>query len=192
MGSGHVMRCLTLAEKLKKNGSDITFISRAHEGNLPGLISDKGMKVAELSAPISRSDAVGNGSSDDYAEWRGVTQEQDIRETVKVLGKTIPDWLIVDHYALSEKWEKTVRHSVQNIMVIDDLANRSHDCDLLLDQNWFENMGTRYEGLLPANCTKLLGPEYALLRPQFSEVKIAKQCNRKSIEYLFFWGIRSI
>ena len=77
MGSGHVMRCLTLAEELKKNGSDITFISRAHEGNLNGLISGKGMKVVELSAPDSHSVSVGNGCSDDYAEWLSVTQEKD-------------------------------------------------------------------------------------------------------------------
>ena len=82
------MRCLTLAVELKKNGSDITFISRAHEGNLNGLISDKGMNVAELSAPDSRSVPVGNGCSNDYAEWLGVTQEQDARESINGLGKT--------------------------------------------------------------------------------------------------------
>ena len=146
MGSGHVMRCLTLAVELKKNGSDITFISRAHEGNLNGLISDKGMKVAELSAPDSRSVQVGNGGSNDYAEWLGVTQEQDARESINALGKTIPDWLIVDHYGLDEAWETVLRTHVKNIMVIDDLANRIHDCNLLLDQNWFENKDSRYNG----------------------------------------------
>tara|TARA_B100000519_G_scaffold191899_1_gene192771 strand:+ start:1171 stop:2259 length:1089 start_codon:yes stop_codon:yes gene_type:complete len=189
MGSGHVMRCLTLAVELKKNGSDITFISRAHEGNLNGLISDNGMKVAELSPPASRSAPVGNAGSDDYAEWLGVTQEQDARESINALGKTIPDWLIVDHYGLDESWEKTIRPHVKNIMVIDDQANREHDCDLLLDQNWFENMRSRYKSLVPANCTQLLGPEYALLRPEFSKIrKSLKQRNGKVDRIFVFFG----
>ena len=171
MGSGHVMRCLALAEELKKNGFDITFITRAHEGNLNGLISDKGMKVAELSAPDSRSAPVGNGCSDDCAEWLGVTQEQDARETINALGKTIPYWLIVDHYGLDELWEKTIRPHVKKIMVIDDLANRHHDCEMLLDQNWFDDKESRYRGLVPAGCTQLFGPEYALLRPEFAEAR---------------------
>ena len=88
IGSGHAMRCLTLAEELKKSGAEITFISRAHEGNLNDLIYHKGMKVVELSAPDSRSVPVGNGCSNDYAEWLGVTQEQDARESINGLGKT--------------------------------------------------------------------------------------------------------
>ena len=189
MGSGHVMRCLTLAEELNKNGFDITFISRAHEGNLNGLISDKGMKVVELSAPDSRSAPVGNGCSDDYAEWLGVTREQDVRETINVLGKTIPDWLIVDHYGLDESWEKTIRSHVKKIMVIDDLANRHHDCEMLLDQNWFDDKESRYKGLVPAGCTLFLGPEDALLRPEFSEARKKGKPRNGDVKRIFvFFG----
>jgi len=188
MGSGHVMRCLTLAEELKKYGSDITFISRAHEGNLNGLISDKGMKVAELSAPDSCSAPVGNGCSDDYAEWLGVTQEQDARESINALGKTIPDWLIVDHYDLDESWEKTIRPHVKKIMVIDDLANRPHECDLLLDQNYYQEKN-RYQRLVPKTCPQLLGPKYILFRKEFS---IARKSllprNGKVRRILIFFG----
>ena len=187
MGSGHVMRCLTLAEELKKNGSDITFISRAHEGNLNGMISGKGMKVVELSAPDSHSAPVGNGCSDDYAEWLGVTQGQDARETINVLGKTIPDWLIVDHYGLDESWEKTIKSHVKKIMVIDDLANRHHECEMLLDQNWFDNKESRYRKLLPTGCTLLLGPEYALLRPEFSEARKKNKPRNGGVKRIFVY-----
>jgi len=187
MGSGHVMRCLTLAVELKKNGSDITFISRAHEGNLNGLISDKGMKVAELSAPDSRSVPVGNGGSNDYAEWLGVTQEQDARESINALGKSILDWLIVDHYGLDEAWETVLRTHVKNIMVIDDLGNRIHDCNLLLDQNWFDDKDSRYNGLVPSFCTQLLGPEYALLRPQFAEEKKKLKPRNGDVKHIFVY-----
>jgi UDP-2,4-diacetamido-2,4,6-trideoxy-beta-L-altropyranose hydrolase len=189
MGIGHAMRCLTLAVELKKNGSDIIFISRAHEGNLNNLISDKGMKVAELSAPASRSAPVGNAGSDDYAEWLGVTQEQDARESINALGKTIPDWLIVDHYGLDESWEKTIRPHVKKIMVIDDLANRHHDCEMLLDQNWFDDKESRYRAIVPAGCTLLLGPEYALLRPEFAEARKENKPSNDDMKRIFvFFG----
>ena len=189
MGSGHVMRCLTLAEELEKNGSDVSFISRAHEGNLNYLIFKREFQVHELQNSIFSESSIKSIKADNYYVWLGVTEDKDAQETIKAIGIDKPDWLIVDHYALSEKWEKTVRPYVKNIMVIDDLANRSHDCDLLLDQNWFENMGNRYEGLVPAGCTKLLGPEYALLRPEFSEArKSLKQRNGKVDKIFVFFG----
>lgn len=79
--------------------------------------------------------------------------------------------LVVDSYALDQKWEQFLRPFVNKIMVIDDLANRPHDCDLLLDQNYYREMEHRYNDLLPPNCQKLLGPEYALLRPEFHRAK---------------------
>lgn len=78
---------------------------------------------------------------------------------------------MVDSYALDHKWEKFLRPHVNKIMVIDDLANRAHDCDLLLDQNYYRDIEHRYDGLLPLTCRKLLGPEYALLRPEFHQAK---------------------
>ena len=189
MGSGHLMRCLTLAEELEKNGSDVSFISRAHEGNLNHLVSKKGFKVHELQNPISAKLNKKSIKGDNYNRWLAATEDKDAQETIKAIGIDKPDWLIVDHYALSEKWEKAVRPTVKNIMVIDDLANRSHDCDMLLDQNWFENMETRYKGLVPAGCTKLLGPEYALLRPEFFEArKLIKKRNGKVDRIFVFFG----
>ena len=189
MGSGHVMRCLTLAEELKKNGSDVSFISRAHEGNLNYLISKKGFQVHELLNLISTKLKKKSNKGDNYERWLGTSEDNDAQETIKTIGIDKPDWLIVDHYALSEKWEKTVRPTVKNIMVIDDLANRIHDCDMLLDQNWFENMETRYKGLVPANCTQLLGPKYALLRPEFYKArKSLKKRNEKVDRIFVFFG----
>ena len=55
-------------------------------------------------------------------------------------------------------------------MAIDDLADRVHDCDLLLDQNLVAQMHTRYRDKVPAACGLLLGPEYALLQPIYAEL----------------------
>ena len=79
--------------------------------------------------------------------------------------------LIVDSYALDEQWELMLRPYCGEIMVIDDLANRKHDCDILLDQNFYFNKDVRYAGLVPEHCKMLLGPEHALLREEFYEAK---------------------
>jgi UDP-2,4-diacetamido-2,4,6-trideoxy-beta-L-altropyranose hydrolase len=96
----------------------------------------------------------------------GVKQSVDSNETIKELANKKPDWLIIDHYALDYNWEKNLRPYCKKIMVIDDLANRNHDCDLLLDQNYSYNQ-LRYDDLLTSDTLKLLGPKYALVRNSF-------------------------
>ena len=76
------------------------------------------------------------------------------------------DWLVVDHYGSDAAWERAARTRVRRILAIDDLG-REHDCDVLLDQNYFPDAWNRYEGRVPARCRRLLGPRYALLRPEF-------------------------
>ncbi|HSD38945.1 MAG TPA: UDP-2,4-diacetamido-2,4,6-trideoxy-beta-L-altropyranose hydrolase [Rhodocyclaceae bacterium] len=78
------------------------------------------------------------------------------------------DWLIVDHYGLDAKWESAQRGNARKILVIDDLANRQHDCDVLLDQNLNPEGPSRYLPWVPAHCQQLLGPHYALLHKNFA------------------------
>jgi UDP-2,4-diacetamido-2,4,6-trideoxy-beta-L-altropyranose hydrolase len=173
IGSGHVMRCLTLAEELRDSGAEVRFISRAHPGNLNGLIREKGFQCFELpeTPAIETTEQRVQVSRSQYASWLGVSQQQDAKETIEVLGGERSDWLIVDHYGLNEEWEKFLRSHASKFMVIDDLADRRHDCDLLLDQNFFINGEKRYDDLVPPSCTKLLGPKYALLRREFREAR---------------------
>jgi UDP-2,4-diacetamido-2,4,6-trideoxy-beta-L-altropyranose hydrolase len=110
-----------------------------------------------------------------FDKWLGVSQEQDARETSELIGSQDFDWIVVDHYALDCQWETILKKQVKRILVIDDLANRSHDCDILLDQNWLSNKDSRYHLLTAEKCERLLGPEYALLRPEFyNQRKILK------------------
>jgi UDP-2,4-diacetamido-2,4,6-trideoxy-beta-L-altropyranose hydrolase len=81
------------------------------------------------------------------------------------------DWLIVDHYGLDARYEFAVRPYVKGLLVIDDLADRPHRCDMLLDQNLYEDGDRRYERLVGPECSLLLGPRYALLRPPFAELR---------------------
>jgi UDP-2,4-diacetamido-2,4,6-trideoxy-beta-L-altropyranose hydrolase len=77
----------------------------------------------------------------------------------------------VDHYGVDQRWERRMRGAAQRILVVDDLADRQHDCDLLLDQNLPPTMERRYDRLVPPSCQQFLGPRYALLREEFRELR---------------------
>lgn len=185
MGSGHVMRCLTLANALREKGAEITFICREHPGHLFGQVEASPHRLLRLPPAVSPSEG-----GLDHAHWLGTTQEQDAQQTVaalKSLGQI--DWLIVDHYALDVEWEGVMRTYAEHIMVIDDLADRLHDCDILLDQNYCCDMEVRYEKLAPAHCKKLLGPKYALLRSEFKEARANLKVRGDSVKRIFvFFG----
>ena len=169
IGTGHVMRCLTLANALAKKGADVSFICREHEGHLCDLIEERGFVVHCLPAP---TDGFRAEVDPIHAAWLGASWEDDAEQTdtaIRAWGVK-PDWLVVDHYALDRRWESALRPLVGSIFVIDDIADRVHDCDLLLDQNLVADMHTRYTGKVPADCSLLLGPEYALLQPIYAEL----------------------
>jgi UDP-2,4-diacetamido-2,4,6-trideoxy-beta-L-altropyranose hydrolase len=165
IGNGHLMRCRTLAEALQKRGEEVEFICRRHEGDMLELLQ-KSFTVHELPAPAATTSKASDG---DYPAWLGVAQEDDAVETIKAL-RARPDWLIIDHYSLDTIWETALRPYAKRIMVIDDLADRNHDCDLLLDQNLVANLEQRYSGRVAPHCPLLIGPHYALLQPQYAEL----------------------
>lgn len=170
MGTGHVMRCLTLADALKNRGAECYFICREHSGNLIGLITQRGYHVDALPyMDLSQEDKLQNLNADlAHAAWLGATQKADVSLCIPIMEGLKPDWLIVDHYALDVRWEKVLRPYCKQIMVIDDLADREHDCDLLLDQT-FGRDSKDYIARVPVSCEILCGAEYALLRPEFSQ-----------------------
>ena len=187
IGTGHVMRCLTLAEQLRGKGAEVSFLSREHVGNMNDYIESSGYQLHRL--PPGRMST--GDYENEYARWLAVPLEKDIQDSVGWLReqKSSVDWMIVDHYGLDERWERAVRPFVGRIMVIDDLANRRHDCDLLLDQNYFQGYGQRYEGLVPDHCRLLLGPKHVLLRDEFVQVRSEIGRRRSPVErVLIFFG----
>ncbi|WP_405420711.1 hypothetical protein [Marinobacter flavimaris] len=133
IGTGHVMRCLTLADELTRQGHECQFICREHEGHLGDLIASNGHGLTLLSPRVDNELDTKGASSDNYALWLGVPWQEDARQTFDVLTPWKPDWLVVDHYALDAEWDSALANAVGSIMVIDDLANRVHECALLLD-----------------------------------------------------------
>lgn len=183
------MRCLTLADELRQRGAEVFFVCREHSGNLVEVLQSKGYAVHCLPSPDGgftrrENDAV-------HSAWLGVPWEQDAMETAAVLGMSHFDWLVVDHYALDLRWERKLRPRVGKIMVIDDLADRPHDCELLLDQNLYKDMYTRYNRLVPEFCMVLAGPSHALLRPEFVEARsnLPTRDGKVGRILIFFGGI---
>lgn len=129
IGTGHVVRCVTLASQFRKHQVDVVFCMKRLKGNLIRWVEQQGFRVVE------------NLESADVA--------------------------IIDHYGIDVNVERSLRSFFEKIIVIDDLANRVHDCDVLLDQNITANYSTRYEKLVPVNCKKMLGPAYLMMRKEF-------------------------
>lgn len=167
IGTGHVMRCLTLAKALRELGASCDFVCRAHPGNLIELIKQQGFVVHTLPHD---PDWESLEMVPDHAAWLGMDWQTDAEQTKASIDERAIDWLIVDHYALDIRWEKTLRPLCRKLMVIDDLADRSHDSDLLLDQNLVNNLHHRYDGRVPIHCARLLGPEYALLQAKYADL----------------------
>ncbi len=178
IGSGHVMRCLTLAEALKAQGAECQFLCREHPGHLIDLIEARGFRVHRLAASAwPASDSIRSQTPNakpchtdpPHAHWLGASWAQDAEACQSLLAALAPDWLVVDHYALDARWEHEVARVVGRIMVVDDLSDRDHQADILLDQNVLNHEGEdRYRVRVNSECKLLLGPNYALLGQEYT------------------------
>jgi UDP-2,4-diacetamido-2,4,6-trideoxy-beta-L-altropyranose hydrolase len=156
LGGGHVMRCLTLADELRLLGTQCVFASTAQTVATVPALRQSGHRLVEIFKPLD-ADALHEAVPDGC------------------------DWLVVDHYGWDASLESRCRSWAENIFVIDDLANRPHDCDLLLDQTWGRT-ASAYEGLVPARSGLMVGSSYALLRPEFAAARPASLMRRTKSE----------
>lgn len=171
IGTGHVMRCLALAQEVERAGGKAIFVCRELPGNLCDEITAYGFTTLRL--PVGAAGAPQDGDDGPpHAAWLGTSWQQDATQTLAALEPlAFLDWLVVDHYALDARWELVLRPLTKHLMVIDDLFDRPHDADLLLNQNILPGTSASYAGLLPATCRLLLGPRYALLQGRYRELR---------------------
>lgn len=206
IGTGHLMRCLTLADALRAGGARTRFVCRPLAGGLGELVTGRGHELVCLPpggglASVGTTGAIGSGNDEGgaaidaglrHAAWLGATQSEDAEATLAALaGDGDWDWIVVDHYALDSRWEGRLRSCARRILAIDDLADRRHDCDALLDQNFHADSHARYAGLLPDHCVRLLGPRHALLRPEFpaARARLRERGDVVRRVLVFFGGI---
>lgn len=172
IGSGHVMRCLALAGALQREGTECHFICRPQKGDLTNTIEQQGFHVHRLpiikEAPKGINDQALKSNEPQHSHWLGTDWQTDFSETQAYLDALSPQWLVVDHYALDHRWERSARPHTQRILVIDDLVDRQHDADLLIDQT-LGRTPDDYQSLVPQHCQCLTGAMFALLRPEFAQ-----------------------
>jgi len=183
IGDGHFLRCLTLADRLKNKNNQIIFISNKLPKHFIEKIKRSNFKIYKI-----------NGYTHIQEEKLGKKIKKqlinnDLIETKKIIEKykNSTNWLIIDHYGIDYVWEKNVCTNIEKIIVIDDLANRKHECDILIDHNFYENMQKRYTKLIPNYCKQFIGPKFTLLRPEFynarKNLKRQKQFKRILISF---------
>lgn len=171
IGTGHLARCITLGQELRRRGAAVRFVVGDHGADWYWRLHQAGFATHLLPRNTQKAGKVADG---DYAAWLGVLESRDADQTLGVVGNDV-DLLVVDHYGLGAEWEARVRAEVGDLMAIDDLVDRPHYSDILLDQN----LGNRVRGIRRESHgastassegsvrRELYGPRYALLDPAF-------------------------
>jgi UDP-2,4-diacetamido-2,4,6-trideoxy-beta-L-altropyranose hydrolase len=164
IGTGHVFRCLALAEKLRLLGHEVVFISRNDPGSVLTRVRENNFSVIDLSGCVSPTDEIGR------------------------IKEISPAWVILDHYERGLDYEIELSKFAK-VMVIDDLMTRHHKCDVLLDQNFRRNLEVAYEQLVPSSCKRLLGPQFALLPSKIDAAHLKEKDGRSHPrKVLVFFG----
>ena len=183
IGTGHVMRCLTLANDAQKTGWEVGFVCREISDDNIKLVRSNGHQVWNLSSKYI--DKSSSKTQSAYDDWLAVSQEQDAKQTLDIILRYRPQWIIVDHYSLDSRWLRSIQRGQAKTLVIDDLGNRDFFCDVLLDQNLGASEA-KYKGRISSNCCLLLGPDFALLRSEF------RVWRERSLKERFGRGIKNV
>ena len=168
IGTGHVMRCLTLADSLSAGGANCYFICKELNGNLISLIETRDYCVFSFKPDLKSFDP--RSTLGLYGSWLGSTQASDACSSIGYVRNIKPDWVVVDNYSLDSSWEKLLNPYCANMLVVDDLANRQHECDLLVDQTVLRSKDI-YKDKVNYDCRVLCGSQYSLLRPEFRDLR---------------------
>ncbi|MBL3560628.1 UDP-2,4-diacetamido-2,4,6-trideoxy-beta-L-altropyranose hydrolase [Rhodovulum sulfidophilum] len=179
IGTGHVMRCLTLANALQARGVETIFLTRTHTGHVVSALAVAGHRVETMLGNTGQPYGA-HPAPPAHAAWLEADWRSDAAQTRATLQKTGAEWLVVDHYALDQAWQEAAMPEHVRLLVIDDLADRPHQASVLLDQN-FGRISADYAGLVPAGCELRIGPANALLRPEFARLRPAALVRRDAM-----------
>jgi UDP-2,4-diacetamido-2,4,6-trideoxy-beta-L-altropyranose hydrolase len=152
------MRCLTLAEELRRRGCNVAFV--VGPGTIPVVpaLERSVFSIAEAQAK----------------DWQTVL--------LGLVGRRSVDAIIVDDYSVDIETERAIRALTRCIGVIDDFRTRAHDCDVLLNQT-LGITAADCAPVLPAGAKVLAGSRYALLRREFAEARAAALTRRREAAF---------
>jgi UDP-2,4-diacetamido-2,4,6-trideoxy-beta-L-altropyranose hydrolase len=179
IGTGHVLRNVVIAGWLQRAGLSVAFASRRLDGDLIDRVRAGGIDVFELDdAGAPRHDT-----------WLSVDLDVEIAAMIKLISRLSrpPRWVIVDHYELDARWEREIAQLGIRICAIDDLANRPHDVDILLDAN-VEDV-VRYAGLVPDRTRLFIGMRFTPVRDAFVRERESARVRDGTVRrILIFYG----
>ncbi len=181
IGTGHLRRCLSLADALEALGAEPRFVIRCHDAVAERIMATRRYPVIWLSPPGDVPAPVANAPA--HAAWAGVTEAGDVIETITALREWVPEFVIVDHYAFGARWHMTIRDALHcTVVAIDDLGDRALGADILLDANAAADHTAKYAGRLASGTRTLVGPRFAALASSY----------RSAPRYTFDTAVRSI
>lgn len=155
IATGHVMRCLSIADQLKKQGEEVLFI--LSDDSFRGVIEDRGFRTIAL--------------HNDYRE-----KMAELPSFIPLLEKQKADYLLVDSYSVTaEYFQELAKHITIPVAYIDDMGQEDLSVDTII------NYGYGAEAYhYPNATTTLLGPKYTPLREQFDTdaIEIKKEVRR--------------
>jgi UDP-2,4-diacetamido-2,4,6-trideoxy-beta-L-altropyranose hydrolase len=190
IGSGHLVRCATLAAALRGRGADTLFLCRGLPDAWGAWLMRQGLPWHELGT-AGGGLRTAHAGEPAHAGWLGIDRDADAQQTRAALAGGRWDWLVVDHYAIDSAWERELRPTAARLLAIDDLADREHDADALLDLNLHDHASGRYAGRVPAAARLMLGPRFALLRPEFAADRAGLMPRTGPVRrvHVFFGGV---
>ncbi len=162
IGFGHLVRCLHLARCLQEHCFDIEFIT-AHLSDAAKKLINSQFAVHEL-----------------YQGSNAFSQENDSACMDTFLERSVKRYetIIIDHYQIGIEWERIFYHKGLNIVVIDDLADRKHYCNLIVNPTYHVARNV-YDALVPMGTNKLLGEDYIIINPEFIKLKFTQRKKRE-------------
>jgi UDP-2,4-diacetamido-2,4,6-trideoxy-beta-L-altropyranose hydrolase len=162
IGTGHLRRCLSIAEALAASGAEVRFVLRRLDDVAAAAFGASPFPVDWLPAPDGDRRPVAPGAPS-HLHWAGVAPLMDAAESVEALRPSSPAIVIVDHYAFDARWHDQVREGLGcRMMAIDDLGDRALAVDVLLDANLADH-AQKYAGRLSTRTRVLGGPRFAIL-----------------------------
>jgi UDP-2,4-diacetamido-2,4,6-trideoxy-beta-L-altropyranose hydrolase len=150
-GGGHVVRCSALALEFKRRGWRNALAAHGSAATMPFAAAA-------------------------FDELYDLEETHGARHEAAQLRQRWPDGCavaVIDHYRRDVGFEAALRPWARRTLAIDDLADRRHDSDFLLDASPDRSIGD-YAPLVPDRTELLIGPEFALLRPDFPTVRAAR------------------
>lgn len=155
LGGGHITRCLALADAARFRGADVAFACNPGASAVVPRLDDCGFPVL-----VARD----SGELPVPSEWNGRA-----------------DAAIIDLYDSTVEDERGYRAIAGCVAAYEDLPERIHDCDLLIDQSLGAS-AAQYAGRIGVDTTLLLGPQYYAAREEFITARPAALARRQTPE----------